>query len=271
MNFEHEQGYDQMRTINRCLTAVLLATATPVLATPATETSPGGPLPSGVTKVGGIVVDLKGTNGTRVVSQLAASQLYKGFADFNENPKPGNALGNPLLIGTQTGFNSTVLGALGGGLSSASIRVTLFDGDSAAGDFDFNDNTFFVNGVSFGNWSSVATTRTNDTGTVQISSGTGFGNSILSTGFFTLSDAGSLSNLFASLGGGSLAFTLFDVDPNDNFYDFTLGVDGSLIDIGQGPIVTPGIPEPATWAMMVLGFGAIGTAIRRRRTVPSYA
>ncbi len=28
---------------------------------------------------------------------------------------------------------------------------------------------------------------------------------------------------------------------------------------------TPPVPEPATWAMMLLGFGAAGTAIRRNR------
>ncbi|MBS0478382.1 MAG: PEPxxWA-CTERM sorting domain-containing protein [Proteobacteria bacterium] len=33
------------------------------------------------------------------------------------------------------------------------------------------------------------------------------------------------------------------------------------------PAVTPGVPEPATWAMMIMGFGAIGFAIRRRRDV----
>lgn len=29
---------------------------------------------------------------------------------------------------------------------------------------------------------------------------------------------------------------------------------------------TPGVPEPATWAMMMLGFGAMGAALRRRKT-----
>lgn len=29
--------------------------------------------------------------------------------------------------------------------------------------------------------------------------------------------------------------------------------------------VTAGVPEPATWAMMLIGFGAIGVALRRRR------
>jgi hypothetical protein len=27
----------------------------------------------------------------------------------------------------------------------------------------------------------------------------------------------------------------------------------------------PGVPEPATWAMMLLGFGAIGCMMRARR------
>lgn len=31
------------------------------------------------------------------------------------------------------------------------------------------------------------------------------------------------------------------------------------------------VPEPATWAMMLLGFGAIGTATRRRKTAIRFA
>lgn len=40
----------------------------------------------------------------------------------------------------------------------------------------------------------------------------------------------------------------------------------------EPPPPPPVVPEPATWAMMVLGFGAAGWAIRRRRPeVPSHA
>ena len=32
-----------------------------------------------------------------------------------------------------------------------------------------------------------------------------------------------------------------------------------------------GVPEPATWALMIVGFGAVGSAMRRRSAQPSYA
>jgi hypothetical protein len=34
---------------------------------------------------------------------------------------------------------------------------------------------------------------------------------------------------------------------------------------GSGASVPPGVPEPATWMLMLLGFGAVGAAMRRRQ------
>lgn len=43
---------------------------------------------------------------------------------------------------------------------------------------------------------------------------------------------------------------------------------GSLVRVDfDAPV--GGVPEPATWVMMIMGFGAAGTAIRRRRMVPA--
>ena len=40
-------------------------------------------------------------------------------------------------------------------------------------------------------------------------------------------------------------------------------IDGVLT-AKQG-LATPGVPEPATWAMLILGLGAVGVCLRRRR------
>jgi hypothetical protein len=40
--------------------------------------------------------------------------------------------------------------------------------------------------------------------------------------------------------------------------------------VGYGPlldnVVVTQVPEPATWAMLIAGFGLVGSAMRRRRT-----
>ena len=50
---------------------------------------------------------------------------------------------------------------------------------------------------------------------------------------------------------------------------YTLVINGNNSDTGAlaGTITITdhGVPEPATWAMMVLGFGAVGFALRRKR------
>jgi hypothetical protein len=54
---------------------------------------------------------------------------------------------------------------------------------------------------------------------------------------------------------------------NYHFYDFySLGTNGQTTgNILLSSATVAGVPEPATWAMMLLGFGAIGVAARRRR------
>ncbi|MBX9700627.1 MAG: PEP-CTERM sorting domain-containing protein [Acetobacteraceae bacterium] len=234
-------------------TALVAGIGAAAQATPFTTTSPTsqGALPAGVTEIGGVVVDLIGLNGVRVVAQAAASSLFVG----NQPAAP-----NPFTFGTLSGFTPAVIAALGGGLAELAVRVTLFDGDSKSGNFDFNDNQLTLNGTAIGNFSAVATQQTNGTGTVLISSGFGFGNNTLETGFFSTNNAGTLATIFASLGSGSIAFGVLDNDPGDQFYDFRQGVDGGLINVGSGPQV---VPEPAS--MMLLGAGLLGLAAERRR------
>jgi hypothetical protein len=239
------------------IAAAALLASSAAMAQSTTVSPTGGALPAGVTPVGGIVADLTGANGTRVVAQVSASTLFSGFASSN-----------PQVIGTQTGFDPATIAALGGGLTGASFRVTLYDGDSAPGDFDGGtDTSFLVDGVFLDFWGNLATVQTTDTGAF-INTGVGFGDEILSTGFFSTTNAVFLAALFGNLADGSLTYSLSDTDSGDNFLDFTRGVAGGLINVGSGPVVTPpgGVPEPGTWALMLLGFGAIGASLRRRRS-----
>lgn len=240
-------------------------------ASPFTTASPtGGALPSGVTEIGGIVLDLTGANGVRVVSQLAASNLFMGFYDDGE---PVAYRGNPGTIGIQGGFTPTVLSALGGGLSEAAVRITLWDGDTGSGDFDHNANFLLLNDIAFGadggNFSAVETQTTNSVGTALAGTSLGFKDEHLDTGFFVETDATTLADLFASLSGGQVAYKLRDdIVLYDNFFDFTRGLDGGLIDVGQGPVVTPpggNIPEPTSLALLGGGLGALLFGRLRRR------
>ena len=99
-----------MRLFSTLAIASAVVLATSASATPFTTTSPtGGVLPSSVTAVGGVVIDLTGANGNRVVSQVAAGTEYVGSPD---------ATNNPLLFATQNGFDSSVVAALGGGITA---------------------------------------------------------------------------------------------------------------------------------------------------------
>lgn len=39
----------------------------------------------------------------------------------------------------------------------------------------------------------------------------------------------------------------------------------------DGNLTPPAVPEPATWAMMIAGFGLVGTSLRRRHATPAIA
>lgn len=50
----------------------------------------------------------------------------------------------------------------------------------------------------------------------------------------------------------------------NNYQEIYLSTDFPTITL-EGSVVTGGVPEPATWAMMLLGFAAVGYVARRRR------
>jgi hypothetical protein len=54
----------------------------------------------------------------------------------------------------------------------------------------------------------------------------------------------------------------FSVNPGDSYGFFVRTTDGAL---GRGVLTVGAVPEPASWAMLIAGFGLVGAAARRRR------
>jgi hypothetical protein len=82
-----------------------------------------------------------------------------------------------------------------------------------------------------------------------------FGLTIIGAGFGSVAgDAGNVS-VFWLFDFGTTGANFVTLDDPSGWSNATLYTTGS----------PPGVPEPATWAMMLLGFGAAGTALRRSR------
>lgn len=77
--------------------------------------------------------------------------------------------------------------------------------------------------------------------------------------------------VFLNFNGGQLKVTLNDADFNKGYYGLDSGsYDGAKI-TAKFELLGAAVPEPATWAMMIAGFGMAGVMVRRRRTVAAAA
>lgn len=103
--------------------------------------------------------------------------------------------------------------------------------------------------------------------------------------FVLVGFSGSAVNVGVAVNNNPIA--LFQLDTNTiatNGVDF-VSIQGSLAQAlpftlqginfnltgGAGTFTLSAVPEAATWAMMILGFGVVGTALRRRSTKLSFA
>lgn len=104
--------------------------------------------------------------------------------------------------------------------------------------------------------------------------------------YITQSDAGDFADFGSITGGGSTSgtwslpgynvdyiavkagdqFVLYDVEDNNWSTAGLVNDKGKLKELSHLAFFGSVVPEPATWAMMIAGFGLVGGAMRRRKT-----
>lgn len=185
----------------------------------------------------------------------AAAQLTV-FPGNNPQPDSANLLstgatGNPVTAVTNgTGFLVTIAGTENLVTNAAGSQLTVTAADGA-----FGTLTFSVPGYTFN--SLILNLDASQDGTVTFADQSG------TSSQFALDDNG--LNFFTLTGGPftSLSFTTY-------LNGSEAGILSAVNQIRVGGITaldgTPAVPEPETWAFMLLGFGIIGVSIRRARS-----
>ena len=248
-------------------------------ATPYTETVPNGhgAIPNTYPPVGGTMFVLIGTNGNIYYQFVNPSTQFEGF---QLSGTPTAFQGFPTFqLGPTQNLNCGIVSCseyFGGGIAEGYARITARDGDTCPGNFDFDDITFEVNGLTAASFTGLpanSVERTNLSGTTS----NGFedcfrnqGQTETSTAWIDL-PTNVLGNILSS--GGTTPF-ITDQDgpgvcgancaPNgDNFWFFTDGQDAT-----GTPEVAPGILIEKT--SDVPNYNAVGDIINYSFTAVSY-
>jgi hypothetical protein len=188
------------------------------------------------------------------------------------------ALGQTATVnGTSlsTGGSTTIsFGGPAGTTASADLLLQLTGADVSTGVYDFS-YTFTNTNPSVSNLTAFGFTTDP---TLLALSGTGmffYLNPVSFPGGFDVDACASSSNnnCPAADGQGDLFAGTFELtfagDTSSITLDNFVARYASLTELGggsgEGTPITPPVPEPATWAMMLLGFTGIGVALRRSR------
>lgn len=145
-------------------------------------------------------------------------------------------------------YSLTTNGASGNLLDSSNItsyRINL--SDSSLLSYELTNLNSSSQGFFVANTTSLSASRTS-----LIFNSFGFTNNFALLGSFGVGSGGT----FAQVAAGSSSVVGESTAANSPFARVVAPISA-----------TPAVPEPATWAMMILGFSSIGCALRRRRKI----
>ena len=161
------------------------------------------------------------------------------------------------------GFNAILTG--GGFGTAANYRLFSADADGAPGTLLSFGSSALANSAGPTGLSFATTNYTFNVAPVTLAAGA----YVLAFQNVTNNFSDYLSKGAASSG----AFT--STDGGNTFFQGYRGFDSVAISVFGDNAVTAAVPEPATWLMMLFGFGAMGAAMRvgkrRQKTTVSYA
>lgn len=137
--------------------------------------------------------------------------------------------------------------------------VTAYIGNSGIAEGNFTDRFIFrIDQDGFGSGSvSTSTTRIGSATDVDFTSVRIIAGGTVYDAVISFADAGKTE--FASVNGVPISFG------EENIIEISGYSHGAGSYGGQATFL-PAVPEPATWAMMIAGFGLVGAGMRRRRT-----
>lgn len=166
-----------------------------------------------------------------------------GFAAGYRLGDAGPAAALAALGVDSVGLNALVAGGQDFQTPTARDRIIL-NGAAFGGHIAF-DFVSAVNGVG-------AFSNNIDYGRVRLFSGTGLTGTFLGEAQF---GPGAFGGLTTDVGARSAEFTC----------DFNGDMACGVYDLQFGTFAGAGVPEPTAWALMIVGFGAAGGQLRRRR------
>jgi hypothetical protein len=186
------------------------------------------------------------------------------LTNLTETTAVGQIRRSTIGIGINGGASNEQLDTNNPGTALAPLR----EGILLAGNQDFSLRGMQLSFVDNNDTLKIYGVRAN--GTLDA---LGFGTSLTPAGGGTIIGGlnGSITGLVfnAGLNAGTASFSLSAPTSYYTRYLFTTRIGGDVVfgDLGQGyriDSLVAGIPEPQTWGLMIVGFGMVGVAARRR-------